>query len=179
MSRCRNAHHSRGSLVLMLATSDSCLVSLHLYVHPPFVLCVVTHLEPPFLPANTFFFFFAFQVPGKLCSLKKAALCSTCQDPARNDPSLHLRSFSPPCNWADQGPRPPKSCTEGRCWVLLSASPSKPICPKSSPAAPACPAAASALTSNGIPCYCRGFPRKREQPPASHLTASNATASRC
>ncbi|KAM9609531.1 uncharacterized protein ACIBXB_001401 isoform 2-T4 [Morphnus guianensis] len=100
-------------------------------------------------------------VPGKLCSLNKAALCSTCQAQALDDPSLHLLPFSPPCNWANQAPRPPKSCTEGRCWVLLSASQSKPICPKSSPAGPACPAAESTLTSNGIPCYCQGFPRKK------------------
>lgn len=147
---------------------------------PPFCSLCCNPPRAALLPCkHLLFLFFAFQVPGKLCSLNRAALCSTCQDQALNDPSLPLRSVSPPCNWAGRGPRPPKSCTEGRCWVLLSASQSKPICPKSSPAGPACPAAESTLTSNGIPCYCQGFPRKREQPPASHLTASNAPASRC
>lgn len=45
---------------------------------------------------------------------------------------------------------------EERSWVLLPASQSNPVCPKSSPAEPACPAAESTLTSNGIPDYCQG-----------------------
>jgi len=47
---------------------------------PPFVLWVVTHFELPFLPANTFFFL-TFQVPGKLCSLHQAVLCSPLPTP--------------------------------------------------------------------------------------------------